>query len=157
MDHPSTATPLATSPHLVVTKVIIHGNIPGSYAFNRHRRLRWTISLPTSQQILTSEQHFEHSIKPALLAAFTSTEGFTSDTINGESVKSEMGKGKVVNRTWGGSNGPSDSSFFLPDADEDLGDGAASEQWLGNTKLFAFPGLVFEVLEAGGVGALTVC
>ena len=74
-----------------------------------------------------------------------------------DTVKGELGKGKVVNRTWGGSNGPSDSSFFLPDADEDLGDGGASEQWLGNTKLFAFPGLVFEVLEAGGVSALTVC
>ncbi|KAK5130393.1 hypothetical protein LTR08_002140 [Meristemomyces frigidus] len=149
-DDASLATPLSTSPHLVVTKVTLHGNIPGSYAFNRHRRLRWTIALPTTHEPLTSEQHFEHTMKPALLSALT-TSSDTQESIN------EMGKGKVVNRTWGGSNGPSDSSFFLPDADEDLGEGGASEQWLGNTKLFAFPGLVFEVLEGGGVGALTVC
>lgn len=139
-------TPLSASPHLVVTKVIIHGNVPGSYAFNRHRRLRWTIDFPPHEPMacLTSEQHFEHEIKPALLDTFANTW-----------PESEMGKGKVVNRTWGGS-GPSDSSFFLPDAEEDIVDGGGSEQWLGNTKLFAFPGLVFEVLENGSVGALTV-
>ncbi|KAK4545491.1 hypothetical protein LTR36_002841 [Oleoguttula mirabilis] len=138
-----TRTPLSTSPHLVVLKVIIHGNVPGSYAFNRHRRLRWNIVIPT--HTLQSEQHFDHDMKPALLSAFT---GVWPD--------SEMGKGKVVNRTWGGS-GPSDSSYFLPDEDEDIvADGGGSEQWLGNTKLFAFPGLVFEVLENGAVSGLTV-
>ena len=139
-------TPLSTSPHLVVTKAVMHGNIPGSYAFNRHRRLRWTLDVPHDQpsaQPLFSEQHFDHDMKPALLAAFA-----------GVWPETEMDKGKVVNRTWGGS-GPSDSSFFLPDAEEDIVDGGGSEQWLGNTKLFAFPGLVFEVLENGAVSALT--
>lgn len=153
-------TPLATSPHLVVLKVVIHGNVPGSYAFNRHRRLRWSVTLPTTtahqqqpQQILHSEQNFDHDIKPALLSAFTTTDTWANGT-------SEMGKGKVVNRTWGGSgNSPiGDSTFLLEDAEQEVlvGEGGGSEQWLGNTKLFAFPGCVFEVLEGGAVGGLTV-
>ena len=28
---------------LVVTKLVLHGNVPGSYEFNRHRRCRWEI------------------------------------------------------------------------------------------------------------------
>ena len=133
-------TPLAASPHLVVTKVIIHGNVPGSYAFNRHRRLRWTIA-NDSEQTLTSEDSFE-TIKPAMLEAFAGTWPET-----------EMGRGKVVNRTWGGS--PTDSSFMLEN-DEDLTEDGGSEAWLGNTRLYEFPGLVFEVLENGAVSALTV-
>ncbi|EMC94376.1 hypothetical protein BAUCODRAFT_124012 [Baudoinia panamericana UAMH 10762] len=148
-------TPLLASTSTVVLKVIIHGNIPGSYAFNRHRRLRWTINLldPTSSAPntsgthLTSEQNFDADIKPALLSVFSGTRS----------------EGKVVNRTWSGGGSSSDSSFFLPDADEDVegmeieGESENSEQWLGNTKLYAFPGLVFEVLENGCVSALTVC
>ncbi|KAK3675226.1 hypothetical protein LTR78_004735 [Recurvomyces mirabilis] len=166
---PSTRTPLSTSPHLVVLKVVIHGNVPGSYAFNRHRRLRWTIVLPTnnSNGDLNTEAHFENEMKPILLAHYTSHFDSThpSNTIN-----SELGRGKVVNRTWGGGGAASsESSFFLPDADEDVEDAGAdglggrddddsgsSEQWLGNTKLYAFPGLAFEVLENGAVCGLTV-
>lgn len=138
-------TPLAASSHLVVSKVIMHGNVPGSYAFNRHRRLRWTITLPNTPYLdggLTSETKFEE-VKATLMHIF-------HDVWPG----SEMGRGKVVNRTWSGS--PSDSSFFLPDAGEDLVEGGGSEQWLGNTRLYTFPGLVFEVLENGAVSALTV-
>jgi len=135
-------TPLSASPHLVVTKVIIHGNVPGSYAFNRHRRLQWSLDLDTDQ-LLTSEHNFEARIKPSLLATFADTWPV-----------SEMSAGKVVNRTWGAD--PSESSFFLPDAGEDLVEGGnGSEQWLGNTRLYAFPGLTFEVLENGAVSALT--
>ncbi|KAK3071644.1 hypothetical protein LTR53_008244, partial [Teratosphaeriaceae sp. CCFEE 6253] len=132
-------TPLATSPHLVVLRVVIHGNVPGSYAFNRHRRLQWSLTPPgdpgasSSSSTLTSEQHFDDDIKPVLLAAHA----------NG-GPEMEMGRGKVVNRKWAEEEG-SESSYFLPDAGEDLEDGGAgSDGWLGNTKLFAFPGLTFE-------------
>jgi hypothetical protein len=168
-------TPLITSPHLVVRKLIIHGNVPGSYVFNRHRRLRWTIALPSSSPspnshndlptspILTSESPFETALQPALLAAYSHIR-----------PASEMQRGKVVNRTWG-DDGPSggrtgggpggadgvggdvgDSTFFLPDADRDLVEGSGSEQWLGNTKLYAFPGFTLEVLGSGAVSALTI-
>ncbi|TKA63369.1 hypothetical protein B0A55_11964 [Friedmanniomyces simplex] len=147
----STRTPLGTSPHSVLLKVVIHGNVPGSYAFNRHRRLRWSISPSNdsspSPTYLTSEHNFEHDIKPVLLSAHANS-----------GAESEMGRGKVVNRSWGGDS--SESSFYLPDAEEEENvedAGGSSEQWLGNTKLYAFRGLTFEVLENGAVGALTVC
>ena len=136
----------APSRQLVVTKVVIHGNVPGSYAFNRHRRLRWILDLPNVSAAagLSSEANFTSHLKPKLLKAF-----------EGMWPAADMGRGKVVNRTWEGS--PSDSSFFLPDKDEDFTDGAGSESWVGNTRLFSFPGLVFEVLEGGAVGGLTIC
>ena len=132
----------SVSSRLVVLKVVMHGNIPGSYAFNRHRRLRWSIDLLSASSVLSSEHVFDE-IKSDLMQAFAHVW-----------PASEMGRGKVVNRTWGGS--PSDSSFFLPDADHDLVEGVGSEQWLGNTKLYAFPGLTFEVLGNGTICALTV-
>ena len=135
-------TPISASPRLVVLKIVIHGNVPGSYAFNRHRRLHWSIDVPAASSILNSEHHFE-DIQADLMQAFAHVW-----------PESEMGRGKVVNRTWGGS--PTDSSFFLPDADHDLVEGVGSEQWLGNTKLYAFPGLTFEVLSNGAICALTV-
>ncbi|CAK4034915.1 related to UPF0183 domain [Lecanosticta acicola] len=134
-------TPLSASPHLVVLKVIIHGNVPGSYAFNRHRRLRWTLKLRGASSDLSSEHSFD-DIKPDLMQAF-----------HGVWPESEMGRGKVVNRTWGAN--PSDSSFFLPDADQDLVEGGGSEH-IDNSKLYHLPGLTFEVLSNGAVSALTV-
>ncbi|KAI6818530.1 UPF0183-domain-containing protein [Hortaea werneckii] len=169
---------LATSHRLVVTRVVIHGNVPGSYAFNRHRRLRWSLSLPSPPNttkphhptpdhvlLLSSEHNFDTVIKPALLTAFAQTRGW---------FETEMAKGKVVNRTWSGSGGigggmgGSESGFFLPDEEQEVvveGEGGVggvgggndgSETWLGNTKLFSFPGLVVEVLGCGAVGGLTV-
>ncbi|KAI5371230.1 putative PHAF1/Protein broad-minded [Septoria linicola] len=135
-------TPLSSSPHLVVLKVIIHGNVPGSYAFNRHRRLRWQLSLRGASSVLNSEHTFEQ-LQPDLMQAF-----------KGIWPESEMGRGKVINRTWGGS--PSDSSFFLPDTDTDLVEGSGSENFIDNSKLHNFPGLTFEVLSNGAISALTV-
>jgi hypothetical protein len=145
-------TPLSASPHLVVIKVILHGNVPGSYAFNRHRRLRWILSFPDGvadylQPPLNSEMKFEE-LKPALLHLFHGDD------------QHDMGKGKVVNRTWGGggggSAGMSESGFFLPDAEQELVEGNGSEAWLGNTRVFTFPGIGFEVQEGGGVVGVTV-
>ena len=132
---------LFRSPHLVVRKITIHGNVPGSYAFNRHRRLRWEIALPNTAYIadLTSETKFR-DLNAALVHIFKGGP--------------EMGKGKVVNRTWGA--GAGDSSFFLPDAEEDLVEGSGSEQWIGNTKVYTYPGMVLEVLDNDAVSALTV-
>ncbi|ELR03537.1 hypothetical protein GMDG_01288 [Pseudogymnoascus destructans 20631-21] len=44
-DDASPEGPTLISPApLVATKLILHSNIPGSYAFNRHRRCRWSLS-----------------------------------------------------------------------------------------------------------------
>jgi hypothetical protein len=135
-------TPLAASPHLAVLKITIHGNVPGSYAFNRHRRLRWRVQLPTCSSEFNSENNFDE-VKPDLMEAF-----------QGVWPESEMGRGKVINRTWGAD--PSDSSFFLPDAEQDLIEGVGSETFIDNSKLHNFPGLAFEVLSNGAISTLTV-
>lgn len=138
-----------STPHLTVQKVIIQANIPGSYTFARHRRLRWTLALPRipwATDDLHSEANFTSTLQPSLLQAF---EGIWSEN--------EMSRGKVVNRTWGTSGGGGeDSTFFLPDAGEDLVEGQGSETWLGNSRVFSFPGLGVEVLENGVVGSLSV-
>lgn len=137
------------SQNLVVSKVVIHGNVPASYAFNRHRRLRWALELDLKNKSdpITSESNFEE-IKPALTSAY-----------RGIFPQSEMNRGKVVNRTWGAAGGTSsDSSFFLADvggSGNDVVESGGSEAWLGNTRLYTFPGLVMEVLESGAVSALT--
>jgi hypothetical protein len=181
----------AASDDLVVLKVVIHGNVPGSYAFNRHRRLRWNLNFPDipylQQDSLNSESNFEHDLRPALMHVYKdvlpeSDMGESSLTrivsltrlkhwrvllfnrcakrlpVTETSANPFTGRGKVINRTWGGSGGGgmSDSSFFLPDAEKELVEGGGSEQWLGNTKLYSFPGLDFEVLDNGAVAALTV-
>lgn len=75
-------TPVASSPHLVVLKVVMHGNVPGSYAFNRHRRLRWALDLRGTSSTLTSEHSFDE-IKPDLMQAF---QGARSDPEMGRYV-----------------------------------------------------------------------
>jgi hypothetical protein len=135
------------SPDLVVKRVVIQGNVPGSAAFNRHRRLRWTLELPntTDDLILHSECNFEHELKPTLLHTYL------------EAAKdAQTAMGRVINRCW---DDPMDSGFFLPDQDRDeADDGSArgSEAWLGNVRLFQFPGVMFEVLQNGAVAGVYV-
>jgi hypothetical protein len=135
------------NPDLVVKRVVIQGNVPGSAAFNRHRRLRWTLELPNSSDdlILHSECNFEHELKPTLLHTYI------------EAAKdAQTAMGRVINRCW---DDPMDSGFFLPDQDRDeADDGSArgSEAWLGNVRLFQFPGVMFEVLQNGAVAGVYV-
>lgn len=62
-------TPVAASPHLVVLRAVMHGNVPGSYAFNRHRRLRWALDLRGTSSTLTSEHSWD-DMKADLMQAF---------------------------------------------------------------------------------------
>lgn len=140
---------LSANPDLVVKRVVIQGNVPGSAAFNRHRRLRWTLELPSTSPsddtILHSECHFEHELKPTLLQTYTEA-----------ARDAQTAMGRVINRCW---DDPMDSGFFLPDQDRDeADDGSAkgSEAWLGNVRLFQFPGIMFEVLQNGAVAGLYV-
>ncbi|KAK4983798.1 hypothetical protein LTR50_007000 [Elasticomyces elasticus] len=127
-----------------VTKVILHGNVPGSFPFNRHRRSRWTLDhIPdpssTSTEPLTSEMSFSE-IKQRLESVFRH-----------QLPGGEVHKGMVVNRGWADS--PASSAILLDDLD-DLN--STNEQGLPNTQLFEFPGLVFEVLDNDYISALTV-
>ncbi|KAI9825818.1 MAG: hypothetical protein M1832_000758 [Thelocarpon impressellum] len=145
--------------HLTATKVLLHANVPGSYPFNRHRRSRWTlehIPVDTDSGPLNSEMGFDEISRP-LKDAWKSTYA-------GEAEEEQSQKGMVLNRGWGDS--PGSSCELLGGWEESLGgsgkrrqpaDNAGdSEQGLGNTQLFGFPGMVFEVLKNGAISCLTI-
>ena len=146
-------TDVCDTDQLVATKILLHGNVPGSYPFNRYRRSRWCIETNQAKHengTLNSEtpfaelsRHFEH--------------GFFSDA-----AKNQLHKGMVLNRGWGDSPG---SSCELLGGWEESTDspkvGSSSQSatgslGFGNTQLFGYPGLVFEVLKNDSVSCLTV-
>lgn len=191
--------PVPTSDsHKVVTRIVLHGNIPGSYPFNRHRRSRWSLISPpypvpkkAVTTAITSESTFPQFHKQ-LIKAF-----------DGIWPEKDMSEGMVIVRNWNGrdddSDSPSNSAIWIGgqmddihttmgggggtgiaaqrdtfggqddddledddwDAVDPIGDapprkGNGEDRWLRNTKLFKFPGLMFEVMENGSVSALTV-
>lgn len=130
---------------LVVTKIVLHGNVPGSYEFNRHRRCRWEIAYPGREdQAVTSEMEFERA------------EELMNQTWEGElpSGKSQSRqRGMVLNRGWG--NSPGSSCEFLGGWEES-GARRAEANSDSTTTLYGFPGLVFEVLKNGYISTVTV-
>lgn len=145
--------------HLTATKLILHGNIPGSYPFNRHRRSRWTLQhVPSGQyrEPLNSEMSFG-DISGRLKEVFKSH-------YESEEQERLQQRGMALNRGWGDS--PGSSVELLGGWEEGSGkksrfanpgsavfEGAAD---VGNVELFGFPGMVFEVLKNGAVSSLTV-
>ncbi|KAI9877560.1 MAG: hypothetical protein M1830_003571 [Pleopsidium flavum] len=165
---PSTPFPAATrlnewtsatqsASHLTATKLLLHANIPGSYPFNRHRRSRWTIQLDphaTEPEILNSEMPFQ-DISGRLKEIWKSS-------YSNKAEEESLQRGMVLNRGWGDS--PGSSCELLGGWEEQLdgrrkgpaGAGTNGGQALGNTELFGFPGLVFEVLKSDTISCLTV-
>lgn len=145
--------------HLTVTKVIFHGNVPGSYQFNRHRRSRWALEhVPTQSDrtSLTSEMDFG-TISTRLKEVF-------KPYYQTEEEERLQQRGMALNRGWGDSPGSScellggwedgsgrKSKFANASSGIIEGDGN-----VGNVELFGFPGMIFEVLKNGAVSALTV-
>ncbi|KAG7438103.1 UPF0183 protein [Fusarium oxysporum f. sp. raphani] len=87
---------------LVATKLVLHGNIPGSYEFNRHRRCRWEIayldSLNDDNGPTDSETPFpqiEDRMNAAWASAFPRNDS------------QQRQRGMVLNRGWGDSPGSS--------------------------------------------------
>ncbi|KAG9594801.1 hypothetical protein KCU77_g5877, partial [Aureobasidium melanogenum] len=85
-----------------------------------------------------------------------------------------MSEGMVIVRSWGGDTDSMTGSAILINGEFDLEDDMefingqdgwerekkdenGDEQWLRNTKLYKFPGLMFEVMHNGAISALTVC
>jgi hypothetical protein len=142
--------------HLTATKVIFHGNIPGSYQFNRHRRSRWTIEL--NDNPLSSEMRFDE-ISERL------TKEFKGYYQNPEEERLQQ-RGMALNRGWGDS--PSDSTELLGGWEEGstrkgrsshaatLATSGEDGGDVGSSTLRGFPGMIFEVLKNGAVAALTV-
>ena len=144
---------------LVATKVLLNGNIPGSYPFNRYRRCRWVIGSPPTANVdekigLTSEMPFRE-LSDSLQQLFQSN-------LAPEANHANFQQGMVLNRGWGNSPGSSCELLGGWEESEDkswkrnekaVGDEGPG---LGNTELFGFPGLVFEVLKNDAVSCLTV-
>ncbi|EOO03239.1 putative upf0183 domain containing protein [Phaeoacremonium minimum UCRPA7] len=141
----------AESPdRLVTTKLVLHGNVPGSYPFNRHRRSRWEISyLDPSVNSETPFSEAEKCLHTEWKSIYASEEDAR-----------QRQRGMVLNRGWGDSPG---SSVELLGGWEESGGaapGLGGKNFDGSedstTTLYGFPGLVFEVLRNGFVSALTV-
>ncbi|KAL2270808.1 hypothetical protein VTJ83DRAFT_179 [Remersonia thermophila] len=148
------AAPPASPDRDVATKLIVHGNVPGSYPFNRYRRCRWEIAyLPDGAA--TSETPFpevEERLRAAWAPAYASAD---------EARQSQ--RGMVLNRGWGDSPGSSCELLggWEGDADADARPADHGNNLRGRgedttTTLYGFPGLVFEVLKTGWVSAVTV-
>lgn len=141
-------SPPPSSSRLTVTKIILHGNVPGSYPFNRHRRSRWTIHLDQSGDGLTSETPYDE-ISRKLRGVWK----------NSHSEEQALQRPMVLNRGWGDS--PESSVEFLGGWEDTTAKGQRNgpdshDGGLGNTELFGFPGLLFEVLKNSAVSCLTV-
>ncbi|MCJ1262358.1 hypothetical protein MMC22_002228 [Lobaria immixta] len=143
--------------HVVATKILLHANVPGSYPFNRYRRSRWVVDSPALQHLdrsLTSETPFtelSRSLKQIWKGSYAN-----------ESEERSLQRGMVLNRGWGDSPG---SSCELLGGWEESADtqrkGSVNSAFnggpgSGNTELFGFPGLVFEVLKNDVVSCLTI-
>ena len=141
---------------LVVTKILLHGNVPGSYPFNRHRRSRWIIDTGGPEyEILNSEMPFDDlsgALKKVWRHSYASAE-----------EEKSLQRGMVLNRGWGES--PESSLELLGGWEESAGTRLPNPEsssltdgvhGLGNTELFGFPGMLFEVLKNGTVSCLTV-
>ncbi|KAL2757059.1 hypothetical protein ACRALDRAFT_2041581 [Sodiomyces alcalophilus JCM 7366] len=139
---------------LVATKVILHGNVPGSYEFNRHRRCRWEISyLDAGEAAVDSETKFA-DIEDRLNDRW-------KGVLSGAAAAGQRQRGMVLNRGWGDS--PGSSVEFLGGWEDSVGraaGGGGAQRPDGTdemtTTLYGFPGLVFEVLKNGYVNTVTV-
>jgi len=175
-----------------VRRVVMHGNVPGSYPFNRHRRCRWSLDYIRPALEETSKNPPQNSNKH-------DNERHDTDTDNNDPITSEtnfytsaharllrhfagvwpekdMKEGMVLVRDWNGDS-PTGSAVLIgrgggggdsevEDEEEEgnhemtgLGEGfggVGGEQWLKNTRLYKFPGVMFEVMHNGAVSALTV-
>ncbi len=137
-----------TPDHLVATKLVLHGNVPGSYPFNRHRRCRWEISYLDSDQPVNSETPFVET-EERLHEVWKSIYGPEEDG-------RQRQRGMVLNRGWGDSPGSSCELLGGWEGDvSGVGRGVRGGED-STTTLYGFPGLVFEVLKNGFVSALTV-
>lgn len=142
----------APQSQLTVTKLLVHGNVPGSYPFNRHRRSRWSLNINNERRFINSETPYDQ-ISQTLKEVWRGS-------YSGPSEEAAFQRGMVLNRGWGDS--PESSVELLGGWEESTGgkhwENSAHDgsQTLGNTELYGFPGLLFEVLKNGAVSCLTI-
>ncbi|KAF2402727.1 UPF0183-domain-containing protein [Trichodelitschia bisporula] len=140
--------------HPTVSQIKLHGNVPGSYQFQRHRRLRWTmedVPAPDGEGAvdLDSEMKFaeiQRYLRGVYGGRYTSPE-----------EERRLQLPMVLNRGWGESPSVSGSTELLGGWEDGGGKGRKGEE--GKTfevELYGFRGFVFEVLKTGDVSAVTI-
>ena len=154
---PEYASQLSSTSHIVATKLLLHANVPGSFPFNRYRRSRWILDpeqVTNGGTPITSETPF-CELAPVLRQIWEHT--YTT-----KEEKDDLQKPMVLNRGWGDSPGSScelaggpEDSVNMPRKNTASG-AIENESSLGNTNLYGFPGLLFEVLKNDAVSCLTV-
>lgn len=148
-------TAALASNHLVATKMILHGNIPGSYTFNRHRRCRWALEHVPSQQYtdpLNSEMKFRDirgRLEEVYRDAYPTKE---EKRIQQEPMNMHREVGDSPSSSCELVGGPMEGMNVAADGEST----SSTEKVMGNTQIFPFPGMLFEVLKNGAVSALTV-
>ena len=153
----------------VAVKLVLHGNVPGSYPFNRHRRCRWEIAYlghgdddsggggdgAPGGVVINSETPFAQ-VEASMRDEWKSIYG-------SEDEARQKQRGMVLNRGWGDSPGSScellggwEGEAASSVAGRKAGLAVGSEAEDATTTLYGFPGIVFEVLKNGCVSAMTV-
>ncbi|KAI4187293.1 MAG: hypothetical protein L6R41_002895, partial [Letrouitia leprolyta] len=142
-----------TMDHLVATKVLLHGNVPGSYPFNRYRRSRWEIDAEATGAF--------HSLDSE--TSFSTLSGELRRIWKGNYVSEQAEKATqnaiVLDRDWGDSPG---SSYEVLEGWEDnepphkKGQSGQEGSSSGTTQIYGFPGMLFEVLKNDTVSCLTI-
>ena len=136
---------------LVATKILLYGNVPGSYAFNRYRRGRWALDANEMRPLerpLNSETPFA-TVRRALKRVWRDARAHGM-------ADSASQRHMVLNRGWDDSPGSSMEMLDWEGGSESLSKGPGNSAILGNTELHGFPGLLFEVLKNDAVSCLTV-
>jgi isoleucyl-tRNA synthetase len=142
------SSPPVPGNQLVATKILLHGNVPGSHSFNRYRRSRWVLDPGQirSNEPLTSETPFI-DIKSTL-------NDIWEDALANE--KDGSMRHMVLNRGWGDSPGSSIELLGGWESTDSMKIEDLAKPSLGNTELYGFPGLLFEVLKNDTVSCITV-
>ena len=147
----SSSTKPSTPNRLVAMKILLHGNIPGSFQFKRYRRCRWVIE-PENADLnlaLDSETPFR-DLANVLESVWH----------DGSQEKSPYRQWQPVNRNRGW-NSPGSSCELAGGWEEQVDkktmgsvtEGAPGD---GNAKMFGYPGTVFEVLRNDTVGSVMI-
>lgn len=163
----------SSSAHPVATKIILHGNVPGSYMFQRYRRCRWKIELAPSLKhqsdlSLDSEQTFEEVLprlrerfgggqKPMPLNRMSDSPSSSCELLGGWEDGDDRLDSNIRGDTKGVA-GRQETAFGTSGsvAPFSVNLGVEETDRYGKSELYGFPGFIFEVMKNKTIDILTV-
>lgn len=115
--------------HLTATKIVLHGNIPGSYQFNRHRRSRWSLAHIPAQDENQDQQPFHLTSELPFSSLTTALQRAFHSYYHSDEQERLQQRGMALNRGWGDSPGSSCELLgSMEDSDVDGGGGGHRRQ-----------------------------